>query len=158
MYFNSDSVISWTDGSGTKHQTDVAADSLKFNIAIEGAWPWVADDNMLRLNLDIMYPTASLTVDTEKASVTVTNDAGDYLSTFELPTGDNSPLVVDDEFGSADVTAKISGSHAIVSLTFPHFNNSIVYDPSVSMTQTSGAVQFLSSIVLLCLLAAMYMF
>jgi len=157
MYFDEEATVSWTDSdSGDSDSYTIAANSVKFNIGLNGDWPWDSDTNRLRLNMDILWPSGkSASVSKTDASVSVDISSESLGASLAFPTGSLSPLIVDGEYEDVEVTATVQGSHVRVELIIPHFTESVTYDPYVRFNGASGiAVNFVALFsVLLCLFA-----
>jgi hypothetical protein len=139
LYFDEASQITWTDDSGVDHTYDIPENSVKFNIALSGAWPWAADANGLLLTLDVLWPSGqapNVTATDSLVSVDVSSDS--LQASLSFPTGSASPLVVDGQFQEATVGATVQGSHVMVTIGIPHFSESVVYDPNLVMSSNSA--------------------
>jgi len=150
MYFDEDATVSWEDNS-----YNIPANSVKFNIGLNGVWPWEADDNELVLYMDILWPsgqTASVVEGDQSVDVDISSES--LAASLSFPTGELSPLIVDDEFQEVSVSATVQGSHVQVELRIPHFTDSVTYDPYVRFSSASG---LMANLALLSLLFAYLM-
>jgi len=154
FYFDEESSVSWSDSdTGESRSYNIPENSVKFNIELEGEWPWSGDDHSLKISLDILWATggdAEISDDEDGVKVDVSSDSLEaYLS---FPAGSLSPLTVDGEWADANVEVENRGSHVTVDLIIPHFRYSAVYDPSIVMNAGPGLqLSFFS-----CLVAVFY--
>jgi len=136
FYFDDDSSVTWTDSESDERRSyHIPANSIKFNVGIDGGWPWSGDDHSLMISLDILWATggeAQISDDDDGVKVDVSADSLEAYISF--PSGSLSPLVVDGNFADAVVNVDNKGSHVTVDLIIPHFTQSAVYDPSIIMT------------------------
>lgn len=146
FYFDSDSEVSWTASDNTTNSYDIPENSIKFNVAVEGEWPWKSTGNSLRLALDLLWPGGIAEVTSTPNLVSFDVSSPSLKATVAFPRGGDGPMVADDKHDEAVVSAENRGSHVIVHIDFPHFSQSAVYDPSVTLR--SGAVKILNNFAL----------
>ncbi len=131
--------------------------SLKFNVEIYD-WPFLSMDNSLRLNIRVMSNSASHRVRTR------TNGSNGNVSRIELGSNTGESAFIDlAETAIADgvnvpITSlmEITGN-ADLSLYFPYFNESLIYDPTICLAGTTfeddeaGFLPFSAGVMLLAL-------
>jgi len=115
------------DGNFNLDQGDV-----KISIRVSG-WTFAADDNQLSFGAELMSNSGDV-------SDTIDGEDGDNRRSVSFPNGRfvfETTAVADDTGVSIDATAVADGNHLDIEWLFPSFQESLFYDPTLSLT--SGA-------------------
>jgi hypothetical protein len=128
----------------------VKKDTVKFSISIEG-WKMTYSGNKVQYEIIIKEKGGAKAEKKEKKE-------GDKNEVFAFGAGAlETPLTVtvDGKEEACTVVPGTSGSHSTLVFTFPGFENSLVYDPDVSVERSPASAVFLNVYVLAMTMGAL---
>jgi len=116
---------------------DIAADVTKFTLSVKN-WPWISPHNTLKVYFSVETNPATVTVSSKKlaphiTAVTYSTTSSDFSAQIELI----DRAIVDNFATSQGVNFSFPSNTELV-VDLPHFKESIIYDPNLSILVSNG--------------------